>query len=107
MKTLTIALVVPLLILAWATGREAQAAPPSASPTLVLAEAPAGDASFPAGGIDPMPDGAVTGAWCLGGATAAILILIDAHSHRDCRAALQRAQRRCCRCSRRRRRRPH
>ena len=72
MKTLTIALVVPLLILAWATGREAQAAPPSASPTLVLAEAPAGDASFPAGGIDPMPDGAVTGAWCLGGATAAM-----------------------------------
>ena len=72
MKTLTIALVVPLLILAWATGREAQAAPPSSSPTLVLAEAPAGDASFPAGGIDPMPDGAVTGAWCLGGATAAM-----------------------------------
>ncbi|MEI7608157.1 MAG: hypothetical protein WCJ64_12330 [Rhodospirillaceae bacterium] len=72
MKTLAIALAVPLLILAWATGREAQAAPPSASPTLVMAEAPAGDASSPAGGIDPMPDSAVTGAWCLGGAAASM-----------------------------------
>jgi len=73
-KTSWKVLVLSAALLAWGAAAPAWAVVASSNPTLVVADATAAPAGGAAGSQDiaPMPDAAVTGAWCLGGATAAM-----------------------------------